>query len=481
MSTVLIDRRPMWRILLSRSVRPAFLALLALCFWAVVGLDPPEALGEGGLHTLAIFGLCMVLWVTGTLPVAVTGLLAVALIALFEVMERREVFALFGSEAIFFFLGVFILAAAMHRTGLSARLTLVFIRRFGSGEGPGAARRLLLGMLLSTALFSFVIPAPAVAAMMFPMLLEIGRALRLDPRASRYGKALSLALGWGAAIGGTATLLGGSRLPLALEIFHKTTGQSVSFSEYLVAAVPLVAVLLPLAYLTLLRFFRPEVDSIAGAREALERRNRELGKLRADEVLVALLVVLTVAGWIALGRDRGLANIAITSVVAVFALRLLQWKEVEGFVNWGVILMYGGAICLGAALHQTGAARWTAEETLGGLTGAPFTAVIAISLLTRFLAEGMSHAGVVAAVLPLSLILPAGGDPRLMFYTVAILSGIAFLFPAGSPVLALAYSAGYLRVRDVILPGLLLGVASLIVFLLVARFYWPLLGIGVPG
>ena len=42
-----------------------------------------------------------------------------------------------------------------------------------------------------------------------------------------------------------------------------------------------------------------------------------------------------------------MANIALAAVVIAFVFKLLRWKEVEEDVNWGLILMYGGAICLG--------------------------------------------------------------------------------------------------------------------------------------
>ena len=33
-------------------------------------------------------------------------------------------------------------------------------------------------------------------------------------------------------------------------------------------------------------------------------------------------------------------------------------------MNWGVLLMYGGAIALGSALNRSGAAEWIASVTI---------------------------------------------------------------------------------------------------------------------
>jgi sodium-dependent dicarboxylate transporter 2/3/5 len=473
---VVIDKRPLWLVLLDRLRRPLTFGLLAALFLWVIGLEPPEGLSPAGLKALGIFGVSLVLWATGALPLGVTGLLAIALIALTGVLERDKVFALFGNEAIFFFLSAFLLAAAVLRSGLSTRIAVFFLRRFGHSPA-----RLLLGLYGTTAFLSFWLPAQAVAAMVFPILLEILRALRLTPGESRYGRALCLALGWGAAVGSSATLLGGSRIPLALQIFHETTGQSIRFSEYFLAAFPLVLAMGLFCWAALLLFYRPEVENVARAAEALERRNREMGKLTGREMGVGGVVVAAIAGWLAFGHEGGLASIGIAAVVLLFALRLARWKDVEGYVNWGIILMYGGAICLGAALYSTGAAAWAAQR-LGGAWGTTaLAALVAFALLTKLLTEGMSNSGVVAVLLPLGLGVAAqrGFDAKAVAFTVAIVSGFDFILPAASPEMALAYSPGFLRVRDVLLPGLLLAAASIGVFWLVARLWWPLLGLEV--
>jgi sodium-dependent dicarboxylate transporter 2/3/5 len=474
--SVLIDRRPIWLIVLDRLRRPAGFALLALLLVWGLGAEPPEGLTVQGQRALGVFGVCLTLWITHALPLGVTGLLAIALISFLGVLDREKVFSLFGNEAVFFFLSAFILAAAVLRSGLSVRIALVFLRRFGKSP-----RRLVLGLYATTAFLSFWIPAQAVAAMIFPILVEILRALRLRPGHSRYGSALCLALGWGAAIGSSATLLGGARIPLALQIVQETTGAPLRFLDYFLASLPLVLALGVLAYALLVVFFRPEVESVDLAAQALERRNQELGKLRVEEILIGAIVLTAIACWIAFGHSLGLGSVGIAAVVALFVLRLVRWRDVEGYVNWGILLMYGGAICLGAALYATGAAAWVADRLVGDWASTALLALLGFALLTKLLTEAMSNAGVVAVLLPLGLGVAKsrGIDPRVMAFTIAILSGFDFILPAASPELALAYSPGFLRVREVLVPGLLLFGAALGLYLLVLRFYWPLLGLSV--
>jgi len=46
----------------------------------------------------------------------------------------------------------------------------------------------------------------------------------------------------------------------------------------------------------------------------------------------------------------------------------------------------------------------------------------------------------------------------------------------GTPANAIAYSSGYIKLKDLLVPGAVLGIVSLLVFLLMVKFYWPILG-----
>jgi di/tricarboxylate transporter len=48
----------------------------------------------------------------------------------------------------------------------------------------------------------------------------------------------------------------------------------------------------------------------------------------------------------------------------------------------------------------------------------------------------------------------------------------------GNPATAIAFSSGYLRKRDTLVFGMLLKIFALIIFNLMAYYYWPLIGLG---
>lgn len=471
---IVVDTRPLWVILLGRSIRPLALAATALLYWFIVTREVPAGLTPAGLRALGVFSVCLVLWVSNLLPLMITSLLAIILLPLGGALPAKEAYGLFGNEAVFFILGVFILAACLMKSGLSTRIALAILRRFG--ETP---RTLLLSIFLLNAVLSFFMSEHAVAAMNFPIIVEIVGVLRLRPHRSNYGRALFLAMAWGSTIGGVATLLGGARAPLALGILREATGQGFSFSEWALANIPLVAGMLVIGFTVLTLFFPIDVTSIREADELLEQKALALGRMSYEEKSIAAVMFFTLVGWIVGGEEFGLANIALAAVIVLFVLDLASWRTVEQYVNWGVILMYGGAIALGTAVSKTGAALWLSQQTVSAWAGSPTAAVALISGLSLALTEAMSNSAVVALLMPVTLGVAADFhmDPRVMALVTAVPAGLAFALPIGTPANAIAYSSGYLRMRDIAVPGAVLAFLSWGLFNLLAHFYWPLIGI----
>jgi len=473
---VVVDRRPLWVILAGRSRKTLLTLCGALLYWIVAAMPLPAGLTPAGQKALAAFALCVFFWVLNVLPLMITSLLAIILLPLSGVMQSSQAYALFGNEAVFFILGAFILAACLMKSGLSSRIALNILHRFGH-----TPRRLLLSIFLLNVVMAFFMSEHAVAAMNFPIVVEIVSVLGLQRRRSNYARALFLAMAWGSSIGGIATLLGGARAPLALGILKEATGQSYSFLEWTLLTLPLVLVLLVSGYQIIVRFFPAEIDSVQAAESALNERWLKLGRPSYSEWAIGLVMAATFVAWIIGGEEFGLANIAIAAVVALFVLRVVSWRDIERYVNWGVLLMYGGAIALGAAINKSGAATWLAHVTISHWASSGMTVVLLTSLVSILLTEAMSHSAVVALLMPVSLGVAHefGLDPRLMAPVVALPAGLAFTLPIGTPANAIAYSSGYLRIWDLLGPGALLEVIAWLTFNAMAYWYWPLFGLHV--
>ena len=126
-------------------------------------------------------------------------------------------------------------------------------------------------------------------------------------------------------------------------------------------------------------------------------------------------------------------------------------------------------------------AQALAENLLGSWINSGFVCFVAMVLIITFLTEGMSNAAAVAVLMPVGLALAAkyGIDPRAMTLGITLPSGLAFLLPVSTPVMAIIMGSGYVSPAEAFKRGLLLKLVGTLIFLAMAKFYWPLFGWGV--
>jgi sodium-dependent dicarboxylate transporter 2/3/5 len=473
-----IDTRPLPIVILARWWRfPVFL-LLGYALYFSFGQQPPEGLSLEGYRALIVFLTCLVLWVTHLLPLPVTGLFALVVPPLLGVMKAREAFSFFGSEPVFFIMGVFILATALLKSGLSTRMALNLMK-----SGSKSPKRLILQVMLTAALLSFVMSEHAVAAMMFPLIVIITKKLGLSPQRSSYGRTLFVAMAWGSVIGGIATMLGGARVPLAVGLLQEAGNGTITFSQWTLSMLPIVISLFAFCYFLLTRFYAIDIDTVSEADAAIDEQIRDCGRLLMEEKFLAILIVAAITCWIFFGSQLGMATIAILAVVLLFMFRVVEWKALQELMEWGVILMYGGAIAISSILNSTGAGHWVTQRYIVPHLSSPWMVIIVLSMLTILLTEAMSNSAVVAIFVPIGMSIAKqfGMDPRVVVFAVASASGLAYALPMSTPSVAIAYSSGYLRLKEVAAPAAIMAAASWLMLMLTAKFWWPLLGIHVGG
>ena len=460
----------------------AFGAVAGPLVCAAIYMAPvPLGLTVEGKSALAVLSLCVVWWLLSPVALPVTSLVGLALLPALGALPTADALALFGNPSVFFVIGVFLVAAVMHRTGLSSRLTLLGLRRASTSEDV-----LCWGVLgLSWALCSIVV-SHAVAAIMLPIVLQIIRALDLGPR-SRTAKRLLLSMAWGTVAGSNLTLLSSARATLALDLYANWRANAglppdpIGFTDYALGSAPISVCSMLAAGLVLRLMLPPEGHDIAPAIARLDEQVRELGSVQRREKLTLLVIAGMVVSMVTAG-PQWLGVVALLTSGALFLLQVLRWEDAERYVNWGVALMYGGAIAVGGALDRTGATQWLAEVMLPDGLG-PWSTVALVALLAAGLTEVVSNAAVIAVILPIALpfAVSAGLDPHLLVWLGPLSAGFAFVLPTSTPAMAMVFGTGYLRIRHTSM-GAMITLISWAALLLLAGTLWPLLGLDVtPG
>ncbi len=440
-----------------------FISLLIVI--ASLFLPLPAGLSRDGLIMLAILFMAVILWLTEAIPLAATGLLILALQPLLGIAPAKEVFSSFGNRAVFFILASFMLMAAIEKHELHKKMAAHFLRVFGSSP-----KMFIIGVALTGCFLSFFMQAHGVAAMLLPLSLQILIVTKAVPKESNFGIATMLSLAYGTGVGSWGTLLGGARNPLTIA-FLDEAGYSISFLDWIKICMPLVFVTLPVVIFIILRLYPPEVGNIEEAvKEAEKGITKKMSKKEGGVLAVFLATVLL---WILFSDEIGFAVIALLAVSSLFMFRLIDWEDVEKRVQWGIILVYGGAITMGKNLDATGAARWVADGILS-IYPNKYAILLFIILLTFLLTNLMSNTAAVATMLPISLsaALKAGISPVIAAIATATAGGVAFMFVVATPAMAIAYSSGYLKQHHMFKAGVISGVVSIAIIFFMAVFYW---------
>ena len=472
---IFVDRRPIWIVIFDRLRRYILLALFFGVFAVLLGLQGPNDLTPEGYKVLCLFILCVSLWSTNLIPLSITSLLAIASVPLLGIMDASQAYSYFGNKAVFFILGVFILSAAMIACGLSTRIS-IWIMEYWSGT-PG---QLVTSIYCFAAFSSCFMSEHAVAVILFPVIHEIAQSLNLKRDNSVFGKSMYFAMAWGCIIGGAMTVLGGGRVLLGVEMLEKATAgqQTLGILQYTKLSFPLVILLLAGGWVALKVLFPSDIQNIDRARKALKQKVTVMGKLTFQEKGIALVMGATLFCWFGYGDQLGVANIAIISIVLLFVLNLITWKMVEAHINWAIVLMYGGAICLGEVMSESGAALWLAEQIFSGLIESSVVFLLVIAFLSTLFTTFMSNSAVIAILLPTAISMsPAYGiNPALATMTVILPSNFAFILPIATPASALAYSSRFLNLKEMIWSGSILSLMGLVFYLFLLMFYWPMIG-----
>ncbi len=454
--------------------RMTILLIGFIIFALLMFLPSPEGLSVAGKRALAIFTLCLTLWVTNYLPLAITSILGIALIPLFNVLTAVETFAIFGNRAVFFILGALIIAAAIYKTGIAKRVSYLFISKIDN-----SFENIILSIIGISYSLSLIMPEHAVAAILFPIVFQIVESLKLTPLESNFAKAAFLALAWGAVVGGITTFLGGARNILAVGLLENIYGININFMQWAKFSIIYSLPLLIISYYVIIYYFKTEVKNIKQRLNTIGQQYHELGPISRDEKLLSLLFLIIISSWMFLSGRVDISVTAILGGVLIFVFKIINWEEIESYINWGIILMYGGAIVIATSLTRTGAAEWLSQTIFDFLPQSTIVMLIVIIIITKFLTEGVSNVAAVAIILPIAFSM---GDilslnPMIITYVVALTGGLAFMLPMGAPPNAIAYSSGYLEISEVVKVGFVLNIISMILLYVIALYIWPLLGL----
>lgn len=441
----------------------------------------PEGLSVQAWWVVSIMALMLIWWVTEAAPIAATALIPLVALPLTGAASAAEAAKPYADPILYLFIGGFMLAAAIERWGLHARIALTIAGALGARPAG-----LVAGFILAAGLLSLWISNTATALMLMPIAVAVARTMTENGhRDPRLGVALVLGVAYAASIGGMGTPVGSPTNVIAMG-FLNDRGVALSFLQWMTLGLPVVAILLPVLWVIVTRGLvvaTPE-DAERG-RGVLKAAREALGPASPAERRVLMVFVAVASAWTL--RELVLVNIpglerlsdmgiAIAGALALFLLpsgdrarpRLLDWSSAER-IPWGIVILFGGGLSIAAAMDSTGLSQWLGIAMQGLQGFEPLIILVALLLITLVATEMMSNVATLTAMLPIvaTLALALGVNPLLLVFPVTLTASLGFMLPIATAANAIAFATGLPSLRTMLWKGFFLNVAGILAILAV--------------
>ena len=455
-------------------------------------LPTPDGLSEEAHKTAALFLLMGIWWATEAVPVAVTALVPLALFPMLGILDIQSAANPYANKTIYLFFGGFLIATAIQKWDLHKRIALFVLEYAGSN---GAS--LILGFMLTAALISMWVMNTATTIMLLPIGLAVITVVKetvkglSEKEMESFQLALLLGIAYGATIGGMSTLIGTGPNGMLAAFMADNYNLDISFVDWMKVGVPLSAIMLPCSWLILTRIiFKVEFETSQETKDLLSNMKQELGKFDGAEFKVFVVFILTAMTWMlrtVLDDINGLeglsdAGIAMISALFLFLLpsgdkekrgALLEWKDAQENVPWGLLVLFGGGLSLANAVQATGLAVWMGNLIPQGIS--IVLIVILVVTMIIFLTELTSNMATTATFLPVvaAIAIQSEFNPLLVTAAVALAASCAFMLPVATPPNAIVFGSGLIRVPQMARAGFLINILGILVVSFVAAVSVP--------
>jgi anion transporter len=448
--------------------------------------------------SIAMMVFVVLCFVTECIPLPAVAFCIGLILVFSNVVSRQDVAMLYWSDACWFIMGSLMFATAFVKTGVDKRVCMMMFKKLAV---PDVRWITLIFFLIITPLAAFI-SDHALAAMFLPigMLLYQNSLTEEVPEDKELAKLLMIAIAMACNIGGPGAPSGGARNVIMMTYLNDMFGFDIGYFQWVTYCFPFLFVMIPITWFMVNWRFKPRIKSLKPAMQHLEKEIGKMGSWNRHQIWAIIIFLVMVFGWFTekafynMGIypvRLGIGVIAIAGAVAYIMAGVVNWRDYQQKVDWGVVWLYAGAIIFGRTLDKTGAAYWLASSVIDFL--APFgmdeglplmaTANGLTAILTNLMADGPAAAAVGPITLNMAgLVHPGTTFLPFMAMSTAVASSFAYCLIIGTPPNAIVYASGYLEPKDYLRVGIPMWFVANIVILLLTAVLWGIMGFpGLPG
>ena len=427
---------------------------------------------DPAIITLCVLAVAAFLFVTELIPLAVTAMAACTVLGILGVLPAKQVYAGLSNSTVVLFGGMFVIGAAMFRTGHAEAIGVAGVKKAGTGEV-----RLMAAVMLVTIAMSSVSSNTGTVACLMPVVIGICQAAKVP--ASKELMPLAIA----ANVGGTITMIGTPPNVIVTGALSAAGLPSFGFFEFALIGVPLSVIVL-VYMLTIGRKTIPIKSAGAMDAAAVEAAKKEAGASDDNapksktKMWISGLILLGVVAAMALNlKTVPLQTAAVTGAILCVITGCLKEKEAYAGIDWVTIFLFAGMLSVATAMDKTGAGKLIADTVVGMMGEHPNPIILCavLYLISNVLTQFMSNTASAALLAPIgiSIAQSIGADPKPVLMSIGIAASMAFATPMATPPNTLVLGPGGFSFNDYVKVGVPLCVITFIASVIIIPIFWP--------
>jgi sodium-dependent dicarboxylate transporter 2/3/5 len=409
--------------------------------------------------------LLVTLWTNEGLPLAVVSLLPIVLFPSLGILTTKATTVNYAHPIIYLFLGGFLLAIAVEKTGLHTWIADKVLLFF-----PNTARGIIFSLVITSGLLSSLLSNTTTTLLLISIALYLSDNPGLKLR-------FTLAIAYGASIGGILTPIGTPPNLIFLGVMEEKGMESIPFFQWMWMVAPL-SVLMFIAVASVLSI---GVGTIKiEEKVALSAMTKEQKMVMS--ILLSLMVLLLLNApikpyWAGLGMSEPVILLSAGLLLFVPPFHLLDWMEDKNKIPYRIMMLFGAGFSIAVAFSETGLADQIASYIVGLTTLAPLLLLFAVATIVTFTTEVTSNTALISIMLPViySVAEQTGIDTRLLMMVATLCASYAFMLPIATPPNAIAMATGVVDVKTMAMYGLIFNIVGIILIVLIAKFFWSAL------
>jgi len=426
---------------------------------------------DPAIITLCVLAVAAFLFVTELIPLAVTAMAACTALGILGVLPSKQVYAGLSNSTVVLFGGMFVIGAAMFKTGLAEAIGVAVVKKAGTNEIP-----LMAAIMLVTIVLSAVSSNTGTVACLMPVIIGICQAAKIP--ASKELMPLAIA----ANVGGTITMIGTPPNVIVTGALAAAGLPTFGFFEFAKIGIPLSIIIL-LYTLFVGRHFLPVHNAGDMDEEAVKAAKEEAGSAgdapkSKTKMWISGLILIGVVVCMALGlKNLPLHTAAVTGAILCVITGCLKEKEAYAGIDWVTIFLFAGMLSVATAMDKTGAGKLIADTVVGmmGSNPNPYVLTAVLFLISNILTQFMSNTASAALLAPIgiSIAQEIGCDPKPVLMALGIAASMAFATPMATPPNTLVLGPGNFTFNDYVKVGVPMCLLSWVACVVIIPIFWP--------